>query len=312
MLRPPSPDNIYHKEPEEIKVIHVEEPPLIHNFLELIKEEPSLDPETIQEPIQEPLVEEPSPIQDVPQPIQEPTQELVVEEPPQKPAEPETSKDWYNKPQGWNGGGNKLPLYRPSKEPKPGWGSIIWWGVTDKDVDPKYARKYDELKDKLRPLGIIIGIAILVIVVMSYSGAFKPSTEPYRGDGYIDKAINWLADKYDAITGRPVYKDTKVTTVDTAFKSIDTLNLVADPGEVAPAQDTAYQPVRKSVIVHDTFHYYRTDTIKKRVIIIDSVLGKAPSPKPDVSIQNPPKEKSGGNKMSHLDSILARTRGEIQ
>jgi len=278
MLRPPSPDNIYHKEPEEVKAIHVEEPPQKTAEPEEINEEPS--PKTAE---------------------------------PQKT--PETSKDWYNKPQGWNGGGTKLPLYRPSKEPKepkPGWGKIVWWGVTDKDVDPNYAMKYDELKDKLRPLGIILGIVILVIVVMSYSGAFKPSSKPYKADGYLDKAINWLADKYDAMTGRPkYYKDTKVPTVDTTTKHIDTLNLVADPGEVAPAQDTAYQPVRRSVIVNDTFHYYRTDTIKKRVIIIDSVLGKAPSPKPYVPIQNPLKEKSGKNKMSHLDSILARTRGEM-
>ena len=292
MLRPPSPDKIYHKEPEEI------------------------------------LAEEPSPIQDVPEPIQELIQEEpspslaepkpIEEEPSPEPAEPqktnEPSKDWYNKPQGWNGGGNKLPLYRPNTEKKykPGWGKIIWWGVTDTDMDPKYARKYDELKDKLRPLLIIIGIAIVAIVVMSYYGAFKPSTEPYRGDSYIDKAINWLADKYDDITGRPkYYKDTTTIPLrDTLVPmTSDTLNLIADPGEVAPAQDTVYQPVRKNVIVHDTFHYYRTDTIKKRVIIIDSVLGVAPSRKPDLLIQNTLKQ--GGNKMSHLDSILARTRGEI-
>jgi hypothetical protein len=229
------------------------------------------------------------------------------------------SKDWYNRPEGWNKGSSgswssspKPPIVKP-KPYKPKKKSLfkIWWMViTDKEgLEPKELNRYDStVSGKLIPAFYTITIAIILVFCVAKGGFISESGEKYnsedpRNPGILDKFINWVAVKYDHLTGKnnPVINNTHPVTKTDSIISLQpdsTGYLIPDNPSVIPyvepAQDTIYEPVHKKIVLHDTFHYYRTDTVLKKVIIVDTQLAK---PR-DSGI---PKQKP-----SHLDSILHR------
>jgi hypothetical protein len=241
---------------------------------------------------------------------------VTVEESEKEKKEEPKSKDWYNRPEGWNKGSSgsrsspiKPPIVNP-KPYKPKKKSLfkIWWMViTDKEgLEPKELNRYDStVSGKLIPAFYTIIISIILVLCVVKGGFISESGEKYKENetGPLDKFINWIVKKYDNAAGRndQIVKSTAPATKTDSIISLQpdsTGYLIPDNPSVIPyvepAQDTIYEPVHKKIVLHDTFHYYRTDTVLKKVIIVDTQLAK---PR-DSGI---PKQKP-----SHLDSILHR------
>jgi hypothetical protein len=243
---------------------------------------------------------------------------VTMEESEKDKDEEPKSKDWYNRPEGWNKGSSgswsspiKPLVTKPKPKPyKPRKKSLlkIWWMViTDKDgLEPKEFGRYESVvTGTIKPAFFSIVIAFIVLLCIVKGGITSTSAENYKDDdiGPLDKFINWVVKKYDNVTGK---KDKNVINMTSVTKTDSIISLQPDstgyliPSDIPVDQsielnpDTFYEPVHKKIVLHDTFHYYRTDTIIKKVIIVDTQLGKL----------------SGSliPKKNHLDSILHKNR----
>jgi hypothetical protein len=243
---------------------------------------------------------------------------VTVDEKKEEKEEEPKSKDWYNRPEGWNKGSSgswsspsKPPITKP-KPYKPKKKSLlkIWWMViTDKEgLEPKEFARYDNvMAGKIKPAFFSIVIAFIIILCLAKGGITSTAGEKYSENdkGPLDKFINWIVEKYDNATGRNnpvIYNTSPVTKTDSiiSLQPDSTGYLIpSDPSADQPIElnpDTFYEPVHKKIVLHDTFHYYRTDTVLKKVIIVDTQLAK-------------PKESSiHQQKPNHLDSILHRNQ----
>lgn len=135
----------------------------------------------------------------------------------------------------------------------------------------------------------------------------NPTSEPDRKEWYArpsgwdekrsikERIINWIQDWFLIVVPCVffVWIYIHVNSSDEKEQAIVSQDVVNTPqqepaeSEIYYSTDTSYQPLRESVIIRDTFHYLRTDTIKKRVVIIDTILGEAPPPKPDSVLTDP-------------------------
>jgi len=166
---------------------------------------------------------------------------IIEQKPEPTPEKVKTFK--YEKPEGWNKKSEKVNFFK-----------IVWDGIRDVGMGPKEQKRYDDFKGNF----FIVAILSLLIYIVIAFNSYKSNSGYDTNKSYMDRFINYCAEKYDKITGRDkityTVKDTiKPVVIDTpkVLITIDTPVVVIPP--VVPVVETPKPivkdtPVKKPVV----------------------------------------------------------------
>jgi hypothetical protein len=149
----------------------------------------------------------------------------------------------YEKPEGWNKKSEKVNFFK-----------VVWDGIRDVGMGPKEQKRYDDFKGNFFIVAII---SLLIYIVIAFN-TYKSDSTYSTNKSYMDRFINYCAEKYDKITGRDkitytVKDTTKPVVVDTPklLIKIDTPVVVVPvvPVVVEPKPIVKDTPVKKPVTV---------------------------------------------------------------
>jgi hypothetical protein len=130
----------------------------------------------------------------------------------------------WDKPEGWD----KKPSSNIIKKYKPKWWEILKAGITgDESLEPKYIVKYDNWMHELKVMCLTILSTFAIMYCIFHSPLMSTSVED-QGDevgiGFLNRGIDYLADKYDEWQGKTV-----TITPDTVFQvRKDTVTMISN------------------------------------------------------------------------------------
>jgi hypothetical protein len=148
----------------------------------------------------------------------------------------------YEKPEGWNKKSEKVNFFK-----------IVWDGIRDVGMGPKEQKRYDDFKGNFFIVAII---SLLIYIVIAFN-TYKSNSGYDTNKSYMDRFINYCAEKYDKITGRDkityTVKDTiKPVIIDTPklLIKIDTPVVITPVVPVVEAPKPMFKdtPVKKPVV----------------------------------------------------------------
>jgi hypothetical protein len=81
---------------------------------------------------------------------------------------------------------------------------IIWYGLTKKDMIPKYHRKYDEMILNFKAAFVSVVICLTLLFVCVHSSVMEEklsniSADYDVSDTYFNRGLNYLIDAWDSI-----------------------------------------------------------------------------------------------------------------
>lgn len=151
----------------------------------------------------------------------------------------------YEKPEGWNKKSEKVNFFK-----------IFWDGIRDIGMGPKEQKRYDDFKGNFFIVAII---GLLLYIVISFNTCKSDSTYS-TNKSYMDRFINYCAEKYDKITGRD-----KLMHVDKDTTTIKTVMILDTPKPVIKI-DT---PIIIPPVVEEPKPVIKDTPVKKPVSIVN-------------------------------------------
>jgi hypothetical protein len=148
----------------------------------------------------------------------------------------------YEKPEGWNKKREKTKISK-----------VIWDGMLDRGMDAKDQHRYDNLKNNFFIVAII---SLLIYIVIAFN-SYKSNSGYDTNKSYMDKFINYCAEKYDKITGRDKIKYNSKDT--TTIKTI----LISDTPKTIVKVDT---PIVIVPVVEEPKPIVKDTPVKKPVV----------------------------------------------
>jgi hypothetical protein len=129
----------------------------------------------------------------------------------------------YEKPEGWNKKPEKVNFFK-----------IFWDGIRDVGMGPKEQKRYDDFKGNFF---IVVIIGLLLYIVIAFNTC-KSDSSYNTNKSYIDRFINYCAEKYDKITGRD-----KLMHVDKDTTTIKTVVILDTPKPIVKIDTPVVVPV---------------------------------------------------------------------
>ena len=161
---------------------------------------------------------------------------------------PKTFK--YEKPNGWNKKPKKLSLLK-----------IIWYGINRRvDMEPSEHKRFDNLMSNLKPILIILLLLISGWAIFKYSSVGDKKYNEGEDSNYINRFINFFADKYKHWNDEPSDNQNLINNIDTTHFQFND-----ETRYIKPIIDTPHVEVQQIINIKPI------DTTTKLTPIIDTI-----------------------------------------